>query len=122
MGPDFAKKAYGQHIEVVKKVFAFLASNKNRVPNDYMKEQLKGIDKYSSSVDLYKKGTPFHVKGTIIYNSLIRSNKLERTYPIIKNNEKIKYVYLKEPNPTTDRVIAFINNLPSEFGLDKYID
>ena len=47
---------------------------------------------------------------------------MERTYPIIKNNEKIKYVYLKEPNPTTDRVIAFINNLPSEFGLDKYID
>ena len=26
---------------------AFLASKKNRVPNDYMKEQLKGIDKYS---------------------------------------------------------------------------
>ena len=83
---------------------------------------VKGIDKYSSSVDLYTKGTPFHVKGTIIYNSLVRDNKLERTYPIIKNNEKIKFVYLKEPNPTTDRVIAFINSLPSEFGLDKYID
>ena len=50
--PDFAKKAYGQHIEVVKKVFAFLASNKNRVPNDYMKEQLKGIDKYSGNIDV----------------------------------------------------------------------
>ncbi len=83
---------------------------------------VKGIDKYSSSVDLYKKGTPFHVKGTIIYNALVKENKLERTYPIIKNNEKIKYVYLKEPNPTSDRVIAFLNSLPSEFGLDKYID
>ena len=49
--PDFAKKAYGQHIDVVKKVFAFLASKKNRVPNDYMKEQLKGIDKYSGNID-----------------------------------------------------------------------
>ena len=49
--PDFAKKAYGQHIDVVKKVFAFLALKKNRVPNDYMKEQLKGIDKYSGNID-----------------------------------------------------------------------
>jgi len=50
--PDFAKKAYGQHIEVVKKVFSFLTFNKKLVPNDYMKEQLKGLDKYTGNVDV----------------------------------------------------------------------
>ena len=50
--PDFAKKAYGQHIEVVKKVFSFLNSKTKRVPNEYMKEQLKGLDKYSGNIDV----------------------------------------------------------------------
>ena len=49
--PDFVKKTYGQHIEVVKKVFTFLSLNKKRVPNDYMKEQLKGLDKYTGNID-----------------------------------------------------------------------
>ena len=49
--PDFSKKAYGQHIQVIKKVFSFLAFNKKRVTNDYMKEQLKGLDKYTGNID-----------------------------------------------------------------------
>ena len=50
--PDFAKKTYGQHIEIVKKVFSFLAFNKKRVSNDYMKEQLVGLDKYAGNIDV----------------------------------------------------------------------
>ena len=49
--PDFAKKAYGQHIEIVKKVFTFLTSNKNKITNNYIKEQLKALDKYSGNID-----------------------------------------------------------------------
>jgi len=49
--PDFAKKTYGQHLEVVKKVFSFLAFDKKRVPNNYMKEQLKGLDRYEGNID-----------------------------------------------------------------------
>jgi len=49
--PDFSKKSYGQHMEIVKKVFSFLVFNKKRVTNDYMKEQLKGLDKYSGNID-----------------------------------------------------------------------
>ena len=41
----FKKKAFN-HIDVVTKVFNYLNSNKNRIPNDYMKNQLKGLDKY----------------------------------------------------------------------------
>ena len=49
--PDFQKKAFN-HIDVVTKVFNYLNSNKNRIPNDYMKNQLKGLDKYHGNIDV----------------------------------------------------------------------
>tara|TARA_B100000945_G_scaffold288931_1_gene261611 strand:+ start:6 stop:2102 length:2097 start_codon:yes stop_codon:yes gene_type:complete len=49
--PDFQKKAF-THIEVVTKVFNFLNSKKNRIPNEYMKSQLKGLDKYRGNIDM----------------------------------------------------------------------
>jgi len=50
--PDFQKKAYGQHIDVVTKVFNFLTTEKNRIPNEYMKNQLKGLDKCQGNIDM----------------------------------------------------------------------
>ncbi len=49
--PDFQKKAFN-HIDVITKVFNFLNSSKNRIPNDYMKNQLKGLDKYHGNIDV----------------------------------------------------------------------
>ncbi len=49
--PDFQKKAF-THIDVVTKVFNFLNSKKNRIPNEYMKSQLKGLDKYRGNIDM----------------------------------------------------------------------
>tara|TARA_Y100000590_G_scaffold333955_1_gene379923 strand:+ start:3442 stop:5940 length:2499 start_codon:yes stop_codon:yes gene_type:complete len=49
--PDFSKKAYGNHIEIVKKVFEFLASGSRKVSNDYMKSQLKYLEKYNGNID-----------------------------------------------------------------------
>jgi len=50
--PDFEKKAYGQHTNVVGTVFNFLSIKKKRIPNDYMKEQLKGLDKKLGNIDV----------------------------------------------------------------------
>ncbi len=50
--PDFEKRAYGQHINVVDKVFQFLTTRKNRIPSTFMKEQLKGLEKDHGNVDL----------------------------------------------------------------------
>ena len=50
--PDFEKKAYGQHINVIDKVFQFLSLRKNRIPNTFMKEQLKGLERDHGNVDL----------------------------------------------------------------------
>tara|TARA_B100000575_G_scaffold21405_1_gene14698 strand:+ start:201 stop:2666 length:2466 start_codon:yes stop_codon:yes gene_type:complete len=50
--PDFEKKAYGQHINIIDKVFQFLSMRKKRIPNSFMKEQLKGLEKDHGNVDL----------------------------------------------------------------------
>ena len=50
--PDFEKKAYGQHINVIDKVFQFLTTRKNKIPSSFMKEQLKGLEKEHGNVDL----------------------------------------------------------------------
>ena len=49
--PDFSKKAYGHHIDVVKKVFGFLTSKSGKVTNEYMKKQLQYLDRYDGNID-----------------------------------------------------------------------
>jgi len=50
--PDFEKKAYGQHINTVETVFKFLSHKKNRLPNEYMKTQLSGLEKQHGNIDV----------------------------------------------------------------------
>ncbi len=50
--PDFEKKAYGQHLNIVDTVFKFLSTRKKRIPNDYMKDQLKGLNKNHGNIDV----------------------------------------------------------------------
>jgi len=50
--PDFEKKAYGQHINIIDKVFQFLTTRKNKIPSSFMKEQMKGLEKEHGNVDL----------------------------------------------------------------------
>ena len=85
----------------------------------------RGISKvnaFKGSSDIYKKGTPIHVRGALLYNSQINDLSLNKKYTKIQNGEKIKFVYLKKPNRIHENVIAFMDYLPEEFGLHKYID
>tara|TARA_Y100000590_G_scaffold442009_1_gene569545 strand:- start:9238 stop:11730 length:2493 start_codon:yes stop_codon:yes gene_type:complete len=49
--PDFSKKAYGRHIDIVKKVYEFLTTKSGKVTNDYMKKQLEHLDRYDGNID-----------------------------------------------------------------------
>jgi ATP-dependent RNA helicase SUPV3L1/SUV3 len=49
--PDFVKKTYGNHYEVIGSVFKFLNSEKGKIPNDYMRIQLMKLDKLEGNVD-----------------------------------------------------------------------
>ena len=81
-----------------------------------------GLKKYRSSADIYGKGTPIAVRGALLYNYYVKKNKLEHKYPLIQEGEKIKFMYLKEPNPIGENIIAFFQRLPTELNLEKYID
>jgi DNA polymerase elongation subunit (family B) len=80
------------------------------------------VRKWQDRNSLYKKGTPIHVRGSILYNKLIEDMQLKKKYEPINNGEKIKFLYLRQPNSIHENVIAFPDYLPEEFGLRKYID
>ena len=80
------------------------------------------IGKYEDSKGNYKKGCPMHIRGCILYNNYLRKKGLDRRYEAIQSGDKIKFVYLKLPNPIRENMISFPNVLPKEFDLEKYID
>ena len=83
---------------------------------------VNGLNKYKSVSDIYSKGTPIHVRGALLYNYYVSRNKLTHKYPLIQEGEKIKFLYLKTPNPIQENVISFFQNLPPEFNVEKYVD
>ena len=70
----------------------------------------------------YDSGTPIHVKGGIFYNNIIEQKNLGDKYETIADGDKIKFCYMKRPNPYDITVLSCSNALPPEFGLEKYID
>lgn len=80
------------------------------------------IKKWIDRDNIYKKGCPIHVRGTILYNNAIENKQLTKQYELIKSGEKIKFIYLKTPNPIQENVISYPNELPRELGLHNYID
>jgi DNA polymerase elongation subunit (family B) len=80
------------------------------------------VQKYKSHSAIYSKGTPIHVRGSLLFNYYIKKNKLDHKYSLINNGEKIKFLYLKKPNTIHENVISFIQDFPHELGIDKYID
>lgn len=84
---------------------------------------VKDIDKWVvRGNEIYKLGTPIHVKAAILHNKMVKDMKLTSKYNLITSGDKIKFMSLKVPNPLFDEVIGAIGPLPKEFGLDKYID
>ena len=82
----------------------------------------KNLVQYADSTSIYSKGTPIHVRGSLLYNHLLKSKNLDMRYENIKNGEKIHFTYLSLPNPINENVISFINVLPKEFDLRRFVD
>jgi DNA polymerase elongation subunit (family B) len=80
------------------------------------------LAKYRSNSTIYQKSTPMHVRGALLYNEQVKMKKLDKKYELIKEGDKIKYLYLQEPNPIKENTIAFIGSLPKELDLHKYVD
>jgi DNA polymerase elongation subunit (family B) len=82
----------------------------------------KGLVQYACPTNIYSKGTPIHVRGSLLYNHQLKKKNIDRRYEMIKNGEKIHFSYLTTPNPINENVISFMNVLPREFDLHRFID
>jgi|TARA_Y100000361_G_scaffold152492_1_gene172123 DNA polymerase elongation subunit (family B) len=80
------------------------------------------LGKFSSPRDIYAKGCPMHVRGSLMYNYYVKKKKLSHKYPLIQEGEKIKFVHLKMPNRIGENVISFFQTLPKELDLHGSID
>jgi DNA polymerase elongation subunit (family B) len=76
------------------------------------------VVKYNSSNSIYEKGTPIAVRGALLFNYHIKDKKLTKKYSLIQNGEKIKFCYLKKPNPIYENVISFIQDFPKELRFE----
>jgi len=87
---------------------------------------VKGIEKYTDSSAIYKSGTPIATKAALLHNAHVKKLKLDKEIVPIKENDKMKFVFVKVPNPYgmggRDAVIGFIGKPPEKFELEKYID
>jgi DNA polymerase elongation subunit (family B) len=82
---------------------------------------VKDIEKYWVC-GRFQSQTPIHVRGSVVYNEMLKKKKLTNKYQSITSGEKIKFAYLKIPNPTQDYVIACQNGLPKELKMETYVD
>lgn len=96
--------------------------NKLTVEQIAFPRSMSDLGKYDNKNTIYSKGTPIHVRGSLLYNYYLRQKKLTKDYHLIHDGDKIKFLYLKLPNPIHEDCIAFLDKLPVEFGLHSYVD
>jgi DNA polymerase elongation subunit (family B) len=123
---DKFKKAYSLMLnsteaDLQKFVADFYEEFKSLPPEDVsFPRGVSDIVKWRDQHTIYKKGTPIHVRGALLYNKQVE--KLNLSIEGIKNGSKVKFCYLKMPNPLMENVISFNPFLPKEFGIHEHID
>jgi DNA polymerase elongation subunit (family B) len=83
---------------------------------------VNGLNKWTESHNLFKKGAPIHCKGAILYNHLLKEKKLQGKYPYIQEGDKIKFLHMKIPNTYQSTSISFMTKLPKELNLHSIVD
>ncbi len=120
---DYIKKAREEFVALPFEDVAFPRSVRGLMKEDKVDKMGQLVQKsYYTGDASFKKGTPIHVKGALLYNRLIDKKNLSSKYPLIGEGEKIKFCYMLDSAPLPAHVISTPGKLPKELGLDKYID
>ena len=80
------------------------------------------LQKYTDSSNIYASKTPMQVRGSLLYNFYLKKHNLDSKYELIQEGDKIKFLYLKEPNTLSENCISFITKIPEELDIHKYVD
>jgi hypothetical protein len=83
---------------------------------------VNGLKNWTDSNSIFKKGTPMHCKGALLYNHYVKENKLINRYPLINEGDKIKFMYMRTPNRMQTNVITYITKLPKELDIHSQLD
>ena len=125
--------------ENIKNALNIIMTKDNKALNDFVRQfkvkfnelpfediafprSVNRLSQYVDGVTLFRKGTPIHVKGAIVYNNYLKEQGKQTTYMTVKDGDKGKFCYMKLPNPVRVPVMTTPGTLPREFGLEKYID
>jgi len=102
-----------EHIKEFKKKFKTLPFEDISFPRS-----VQNVQYYSKET----KAIPIAVRGAISFNKALKDHKLTKKYESIKDGEKIKYCYMKMPNPLQENILSIVSVLPKEFKMNAYID
>ena len=106
------------HVAEFKKIFMKLPFEQVAFPRT-----VNGIHKYwDADNKCFRPKTPPNVRGSVTYNNLLKDKSLTGKYHIIRDRDKIKWAWLKVPNPFHSTCLAVFDTLPSEFDIQEYID
>lgn len=130
--PLIVREALKKAIHIIlnedeKTLIEFIDSFKNQFnqspPEDIaFPRSCNSLKEYSDAANIYRKSTPIAVKGSLLYNYYIQQKDLTKKYSLIKDGEKVKFIYLKLPNTINEHVISFSGVLPKELELHSYVD
>jgi len=96
---------------------AYKQMKQEDISNIALPKSVGTYDKYDKDIseDIeFEKGTPIFNKASMIYNLIVKENKLP--YMEINNGSKMKYVFVRPNNKFNTNVVAFIGNYPKEFN------
>jgi DNA polymerase elongation subunit (family B) len=105
------------YIQELKKEFFALPPEKVAFPRG-----VNNLNKYFDKNNIYAKSCPINARAALLYNNMIEKLELTKKYETINSGEKIKFCYLRLPNPIRENVIGFINTIPPEFKVNSFID
>jgi len=113
------EEAAQAHVKQARKEFYEYAAETVAFPRG-VNETMKYVPGPAGAI--YTKPIPINSRAAVLFNHYIKKLGIDNRHHPIQNGDKMKFIYLKLPNPIRENVIGFTDQIPVEFGLEDYID